>query len=167
MTKSILINSHSEDDTIAIGQALGTLFNPGDIISMLGDLGTGKTRLAKGVISKALKIPVDEINSPSFTIVNRYEGPFTIDHADLYRVGPEAIEELGLMEVLDSNGALLIEWASEKSPILTSELRITFYKEENENSRILKFEYLGCGDWSSRFQEFIDYSSAQTGFCLA
>ena len=156
MTKSYLVNSSSEQDTITIGRAIGALLHPGDIITMLGDLGCGKTRLAKGIISESLKTPVDEINSPSFTIVNRYEGPFTIDHVDLYRVGPEAIEELGLMEVLDLCGALLIEWAPDKVPMLCSELKISFSRKQDDNSRILQFQYLTTGAWNLRFQVIVD-----------
>ncbi|MGC8657617.1 MAG: tRNA (adenosine(37)-N6)-threonylcarbamoyltransferase complex ATPase subunit type 1 TsaE [Desulfomonilaceae bacterium] len=160
MTKSAIINSNSEQETIEMGETLGALLTAGDIISMIGDLGTGKTRMAKGIVSRALKVSVDEIISPSFTIVNRYEGPLTIDHADLYRVGPDAIEELGLMDLLDSECSLLIEWASEDSPILTSELRITFDWGDSDNSRILTFEYLGCGTWNSRFEKFMEDTAA-------
>ncbi|MGO8878079.1 MAG: tRNA (adenosine(37)-N6)-threonylcarbamoyltransferase complex ATPase subunit type 1 TsaE [Desulfomonilaceae bacterium] len=153
MINRIMIDSASEQQTIAIGKALGAVLRPGDLVSLIGDLGSGKTRLAKGVISQALKVPIDEINSPSFTIVNRYEGPFTIDHADLYRVGHEAVEELGLMETVDANGALLIEWASGENPISDSELRVTFSGGEDEDSRLLEFEYMIPGAWSVRFTE--------------
>ncbi|MGA8832593.1 MAG: tRNA (adenosine(37)-N6)-threonylcarbamoyltransferase complex ATPase subunit type 1 TsaE [Desulfomonilaceae bacterium] len=153
MINRIMIDSSSEQQTIAIGKALGSMLRPGDIVSLIGDLGSGKTRLAKGIISQALKVPIDEINSPSFTIVNRYEGPFTIDHADLYRVGHEAVEELGLMETVDANGALLIEWASDETSMADSELRVTFSGGEDEDSRLLKFEYMIPGAWSVRFTE--------------
>ncbi len=156
MINKIIINSGSEQQTIAIGKTLGAVLLSGDLISLLGDLGSGKTRLAKGIISQALKVPIDEVNSPTFTIVNRYEGLLTIDHADLYRVGPGAIEELGLMEIVNTDGALLIEWASDEAPISNSELRITFFDGEDENSRLLEFEYMVPGSWSLRLEENIN-----------
>jgi tRNA threonylcarbamoyladenosine biosynthesis protein TsaE len=148
-----MIDSASEQQTIAIGKALGAVLRPGDIVSLIGDLGSGKTRLAKGIISQALKIPIDEVNSPSFTIVNRYEGALTIDHADLYRVGTEAVEELGLMETVDANGALLMEWASDEAPFSDSELRVTFSIGDDEDSRLLEFTYMIPGAWSARLTE--------------
>jgi len=156
MINKIIVNSGSEQQTIAIGKTLGAVLRSGDLISLLGDLGSGKTRLVKGIISQALKVPIDEVNSPPFTIVNRYEGLLTIDHADLYRVGPGAIEELGLMEIVDTDGALLIEWASDEAPISNSELRITFFDGEDENSRLLEFEYMVPGAWSVRLEENIN-----------
>ncbi|MGC8603575.1 MAG: tRNA (adenosine(37)-N6)-threonylcarbamoyltransferase complex ATPase subunit type 1 TsaE [Desulfomonilaceae bacterium] len=164
MINKIIVKSNSERQTIAIGEALGEVLCSGDIISLIGDLGCGKTRLAKGVISKALEVPIDEINSPSFTIVNRYVGPLTIDHADLYRVGPGAIEELGLMEIVDSAGVLLIEWASQEAPISEYELRATFASGEEENCRILGFEFRESGTWNRRLPEVVTRSLVQN--CL-
>ena len=90
MQNTVHIKTLSEQDTIDAGRAIGKVLRPGDMITLLGDLGCGKTRLAKGIISEALGIEVDEVISPSFTLVNRYEGSLTIDHADLYRVGRDA-----------------------------------------------------------------------------
>jgi tRNA threonylcarbamoyladenosine biosynthesis protein TsaE len=155
MLNKILIKSHSEQDTIDFGRAIGSVLVSGDFITLLGDLGSGKTRLAKGIISEALGIPVDEVISPSFTLVNRYEGSFTIDHADLYRVGGNAVEELGLMEILQLKGALLIEWASDEDPVSESELRVFFISDENDNYRLLEFNFVVSGAWDERFQNFL------------
>jgi tRNA threonylcarbamoyladenosine biosynthesis protein TsaE len=155
MLTKILIKSHSEQDTIDVGRAIGSVLVSGDFITLLGDLGSGKTRLAKGIISGALGIPVDEVISPSFTLVNRYEGSFTIDHADLYRVGGNAVEELGLMEILQLKGALLIEWASDEDPVSESELRVFFISDENDNYRLLELNFVVSGAWDERFQNFL------------
>ncbi len=159
MLNKILIKSHSEQDTIDVGRAIGSVLMSGDFITLLGDLGSGKTRLAKGIISEALGIPVDEVISPSFTLVNRYEGSLTIDHADLYRVGGKAVEELGLMEILQLQGALLIEWASDEDPVSESELRVFFISDENDNYRLLELNFVVSGFWDERFQNFLENRS--------
>jgi tRNA threonylcarbamoyladenosine biosynthesis protein TsaE len=159
MLNKILIKSHSEQDTIDVGRAIGSVLMSGDFITLLGDLGSGKTRLAKGIISEALGIPVDEVISPSFTLVNRYEGSLTIDHADLYRVGGKAVEELGLMEILQLQGALLIEWASDEDPVSESELRVFFISDENDNYRLLELNFVVSGAWDERFQNFLENRS--------
>ena len=153
MQNTVHIKTHSEQDTIDAGRAIGKVLRSGDMITLLGDLGCGKTRLAKGIISESLGIPVDEVISPSFTLVNRYEGSLTIDHADLYRVGRDALEELGLMEVLELEGVLLIEWASDEDPVSESELRVFFFSDENDNYRLLEFNYLVSGAWDERFPD--------------
>lgn len=153
MQNTVHIKTLSEQDTIDAGRAIGKVLRPGDMITLLGDLGCGKTRLAKGIISEALGIKVDEVISPSFTLVNRYEGSLTIDHADLYRVGRDALEELGLMEVLELQGVLLIEWASDEEPVSESELRVFFFSDENDNYRLLELNYLVSGAWDERFPD--------------
>ena len=153
MQNTVHIKTLSEQDTIDAGRAIGKVLRPGDMITLLGDLGCGKTRLAKGIISEALGIEVDEVISPSFTLVNRYEGSLTIDHADLYRVGRDALEELGLMEVLELQGVLLIEWASDEEPVSESELRVFFFSDENDNYRLLELNYLVSGAWDERFPD--------------
>jgi tRNA threonylcarbamoyladenosine biosynthesis protein TsaE len=155
MLTKIRVKTDSEEETITVGKTLGVVLQPGDLITLKGNLGSGKTRLAKGIISGALGTPIDDVISPSFTLVNRYEGDLIIDHADLYRVGPQAIEELGLMEVVYTNGALLIEWAPDDIPILDSELRVTILNGESEDSRALEFEYEVLGSWDERFPEEI------------
>jgi tRNA threonylcarbamoyladenosine biosynthesis protein TsaE len=155
MLMTIRINTDSEEETIAVGKTLGAVLQTGDLITLKGNLGSGKTRLAKGIISGALGTPIDDVISPSFTLVNRYEGHLIIDHADLYRVGPQAIEELGLMEVVYTNGALLIEWAPDDNQILDSELRVTILNGDCEDSRALEFEYEMLGSWYGRFPEEI------------
>lgn len=156
MLNKIRINSQSEENTISIGKAIGAVIQSGDMITLVGNLGSGKTRLVKGIISQALAIPIDEIISPSFTLVNRYEGPITIDHADLYRVGPGAVEELGLLEIIDSEGVLLIEWADNETPVLKHELRVTILYGMDPDFRFLNFEFEVPGAWETRLPRAVE-----------
>jgi tRNA threonylcarbamoyladenosine biosynthesis protein TsaE len=97
--------------THALGHALGALLRPGDVVALAGDLGTGKTSLARGALA-ALGL-AGEAPSPSFAIVQAYAPPevrVPVWHVDLYRIDdPAEVRELGLDEAL-ADGALLIEW---------------------------------------------------------
>src|SRR3712207_8651642 len=84
----------SVDKTVDIGLQIGKLVNRGDIICLIGDLGTGKTHITKG-IAKGLEIH-DHITSPTFNIVNEYKGRLKLYHFDVYRVNdPDEIEAIG------------------------------------------------------------------------
>ena len=97
--------------TEALGRALGPLLREGDVVALFGDLGAGKTSLARGVLA-ALGL-AEEAPSPTFAIVQPYAPPevsLPVAHVDLYRLdAPEDAQELGLDEWLE-DGALLIEW---------------------------------------------------------
>ena len=97
-------------DTERLGARLARMLRPGDALCLSGPLGAGKTTLARGLI-RALTTPEEEAPSPTFTLVQVYDGPrFPIAHFDLYRLErAEEAYELGLDEALDE-GAALIEW---------------------------------------------------------
>ncbi|WP_417578735.1 tRNA (adenosine(37)-N6)-threonylcarbamoyltransferase complex ATPase subunit type 1 TsaE [Pelagibacterium sp.] len=101
------------DATDAIGAALATHLQPGDIVTLEGDLGAGKTALARAIIRALLGVPDLDVPSPTFAIVQPYPG---IIHADLYRLADESeIDELGLVE--DETDIVLVEWP-ERAPSL-------------------------------------------------
>lgn len=97
--------------TEELGRKLGNLLRPGDVVALFGDLGAGKTSLARGALA-ALGL-TEEAPSPTFAIVQPYAPPevlLPVGHVDLYRIDhPEDAAELGLDEMLE-DGALLIEW---------------------------------------------------------
>ncbi len=131
------------EETYKIGELLGSLVNSGDIICLIGDLGTGKTHLTKG-IAKGLGIK-DHITSPTFTIVNEYTGRLKLYHFDVYRVNdPDEIEAIGFDEYIFSDGVSIIEWANYiKELIPPNNLTITIVKcpEISDNYRKIKMEY--------------------------
>ena len=96
--------------TAALGAAIAHVLRRGEAVCLRGPLGAGKTTLARGLI-RALTRPDEEVPSPSFTLVQGYDGPaFPIAHFDFYRlVRVEELRELGLDEALD-DGAAIIEW---------------------------------------------------------
>ncbi len=109
--------SHSEKETEEAGLRLGASLRKGDVVSLTGSLGAGKTVLAKG-IARALGIR-EAIVSPTFTLVQEYEGSEKLYHLDLYRLsGEDEFESMGGEEFLYPDGITLIEWAEKIGSML-------------------------------------------------
>lgn len=103
-----------EEQTVALGGALGGLLEAGDVLLLMGELGAGKTCLARGIAQGLGVDPAYVIQSPTFTLVNVYPGRLEFFHADLYRLGPEEAAELELLEEAAA-GVLAVEWP-ERAP---------------------------------------------------
>ena len=141
-------NSHSPEETLHLGKSIGSSLISGDIILLFGDLGAGKTRLTQGICN-GLGLEKDTyIRSPTFTLINEYQGRLPIYHIDLYRIDShEEIYSLGLEEILFNQGITIIEWAEKlRSPknsnnlILNTEDRIEIYiKIISESEREFTF----------------------------
>jgi len=116
------------EETEHLGIQLGKYSNKGDIICLIGDLGTGKTHLTKG-IAKGLDID-EHITSPTFNIVNEYDGRLKFYHFDVYRVNdPEEIAAIGFDEYIFGEGVSVIEWANYIDELIPEEsLTITLEK---------------------------------------
>ncbi len=105
------INIKNEEDTKSFGINLGQKARAGQVIALIGDLGTGKTTLTKYI---ALGLGITEnISSPTFTIVKEYEtGRLPLYHFDVYRIGdPDELFNIGAYEYFDGNGLCVVEWA--------------------------------------------------------
>ena len=105
----------SQEETIALGERLGALLQMGDVLVLTGDLGAGKTQLTKGI---AVGMGVeDDVTSPTFNILLVYDGAdMPLYHFDLYRLDdPDQLEDIGLYEMLDGDGACVIEWGEQFS----------------------------------------------------
>jgi len=139
------ITAESVEETKLIGEKLGALVNSGDIICLTGDLGTGKTHFVKG-FAKGLKIE-DSITSPTFTIVNEYQGRLKLNHFDVYRVSdPDEIEAIGFDEYIFSSAVSIIEWSNYIEELIPEEsLRINIVKvpEKGDNYREIEISYTG------------------------
>lgn len=111
--------TESPEETQALGEKIGKTFRQGDVIALIGDLGTGKTCLTQG-IARGVGIASDEVvNSPSYILINEYNGKIPIYHIDLYRLEDSAeIAELGLSEYVEGNGICIIEWAERMADAL-------------------------------------------------
>lgn len=108
------------EKTIELGRVIGKLLKNGDIVCLDGDLGAGKTHISKG-IAKGLGIE-EEITSPTFTIVQEYEGKIPLYHFDVYRIAcSEEMYNVGFEDYLNKNGAIIIEWSEIIRDILPNE----------------------------------------------
>ena len=126
----MIIETNSAGETFEFGQKIGREAKPGQIYTLDGDLGTGKTVFTQGVAS-GLGI-TEPVNSPTFTIIQEYEGgrmPFY--HFDVYRIGDvEEMDEIGYEDYVYGDGVCLIEWANLIEEILPSHyMTITIEKD--------------------------------------
>lgn len=119
-------HSTSSEQTLALGEAVGRLAGPGDVLALIGELGTGKT-LFVGGLARGLGVdPATYVSSPTFTIMHRYRGRLSLYHIDLYRIETsEAFDSLGLDEYLEGDGVAAIEWAEHGWGMLPKEM-LTF-----------------------------------------
>jgi len=109
--KTVTITSHTPRQTEQIGSLLGSMLAKGDIIALCGELGTGKTTLVRGM-ARGIGLEEGEVASPSFTLVNEYEGPLRLFHIDLYRLADEKeLIAIDYEEYLTADGVVVIEWA--------------------------------------------------------
>lgn len=130
MENITVIESFSADETLKLGQSLGEQAKPGEVYTLIGDLGVGKTVLTQGI---AEGLGIDEpICSPTFTIVQVYEeGRMPFYHFDVYRIGDiEEMDEIGYEDYFYGDGLTMIEWANLIEEILPeSRKEITIEKD--------------------------------------
>jgi tRNA threonylcarbamoyladenosine biosynthesis protein TsaE len=149
------IHSSSEQETIRLGEALGRILKPLDRVLMIGKLGSGKTRLAKGMISTATGVFQDEVVSPTFTLIKRFEGDFPVYHADLYRIEPDQIDGIGLEDALEDGGTLIIEWAEKAVGFEEDSLAISIEFGDKDDFRDIVLQWSDDGSWPERIVEVL------------
>ncbi|MCY4403372.1 MAG: tRNA (adenosine(37)-N6)-threonylcarbamoyltransferase complex ATPase subunit type 1 TsaE [Candidatus Poribacteria bacterium] len=137
-----VFRTESPDETQAIGEKLGKRLKPGDVIALIGDLGSGKTCLTQG-IARGVGIAQNEVvSSPSYILINEYKGNIPIYHIDLYRLETAAeISDLGLGEYIDSDGICIIEWAERMENGLPNTCITIHITWEDENTRSIKIQH--------------------------
>lgn len=105
------LETHSSDETIQLGREIGSRLKPPALILLSGDLGAGKTTLTKGIVSGLGAATEEEVTSPTFTLVHKYDRGATVYHVDLYRVeGFHDLETLGLEDVFSERAVVIVEW---------------------------------------------------------
>jgi len=154
------VETTSPEETLRLAVHLGRLLEPGDVIALIGELGSGKTLFAQG-LARGLEVPGSfAVTSPTFTLVNEYPGRLPFYHLDLYRIsGPAQCGDLGLDELLYGQGAAAIEWAERLGAELPEErleIHLTF---TGDTSRRLQFRAFG-GRMEGRLAAF---NTAGTG----
>ncbi len=115
-----MYTTHNEEETVRLGEQFSARLRKGDVVALYGELGSGKTRFVQGVC-KGLDVR-EYVTSPTFTIINEYDGRMKVFHLDFYRI--ESLEEvfdLGFEECCDMDGVCLIEWAEVAHKLLPDE----------------------------------------------
>ncbi len=147
MRKEIITASPRE--TFNIGEKVAEFLKGGEMILLTGDLGAGKTIFAKGVATGLGIDPSTPVVSPTFTLVNIYKARIDIVHADLYRLEPEGILDLGIEEYMDNSHVIMVEWADISEGYFKGNLlRVKIeYLEENRRKIILSGDIIKEENW--------------------
>jgi tRNA threonylcarbamoyladenosine biosynthesis protein TsaE len=160
------ICSRSAPETLALGVRLAALLRPGDVVVLSGDLGAGKTVLAKGI---AAGLGVTEpVVSPTFTIVREYEGDVPLLHLDVYRLDHlQEVIDLGLDEILDGHAVTVVEWGEAVSALLPQDrLEVVLTapppEEADDDTRVIELHGAGPS-WQARDRALAEAVAATPG----
>jgi len=144
--------TRSTDETLALAGSVGELLRAGDVVSLAGDLGTGKTVFARGV-ARALGV-TDPIVSPTFTIVREYEGRVPVVHVDVYRIDTfQELHDLGFEEIVREDAVTLVEWGDVIDGMLPGDrLDVRLAAGADDDERVIEIEGHGRS-WRARAAE--------------
>ncbi len=137
------ILSHAPEDTFDLAKRLAAAMEEGTVLCLKGDLGAGKTLFAQG-LAAGLRV-ADDVTSPTFSLLNIYEGVLTLYHFDLYRLdAAEELEDIGFYEYTSAGGAVLIEWPDKFAAAMPEErIDLEIARGIGENERTLSFSLHG------------------------
>jgi len=142
----VKFQTNSEDETIALGERIAAQLPSKAVVLLIGNLGAGKTTLAKGIVKGLGAAAPEEVTSPTFTLIHEYSPK--VYHIDLYRLDtPAELSTLGLDEIFDREAVVLIEWGErfpQQMPADRIEIRIT---PTAENARTI---IVGRAPWPAR-----------------
>lgn len=152
-----------EAGTARLADDLAAILRPGDVVALHGDLGMGKSALARAIIRRLAGDPALEVPSPTFTLVQSYEGRCPIHHFDLYRLAdPDELIELGFLDLL-ADGAALIEWPGQAGDELPAD-RLDIVISEGEGRDGRRFELFARGPgWADRLDQTLAVRSMLAG----
>ena len=157
MPKNLYLRSYGANHTGLLGELLGRHAEPGDVFLLVGDLGSGKTRLTKG-IAKGLDIE-EEIRSPTFVLVTSHFGRIPLYHIDLYRLDYVAeVLDIGLEDYMGADGVSAIEWADRAIEAFNHDVLRIDFKYDGVRSRSITLNPIGQRyvDLLSKVRESID-----------
>lgn len=152
MTGRARVVTQSTDETLALAASVGELLRPGDVVSLAGDLGAGKTVFARGV-ARGLGV-AEPVVSPSFTIVREYEGRVPVVHVDVYRIDTfQELHDLGFEEVVRDDAVTLVEWGDVIDGMLPGDrLDVRLAAGDADDERVIEIEGRGRS-WRARAAE--------------
>ncbi len=141
----LTFTTKSPEETIALGQRIGSKLKKGDVLAMQGTLAAGKTTITKG-IAQALGI-TDTITSPTFCLISEYYGKMPLYHMDVYRLeGGEDFVNLGTDDMIYGDGVSIIEWSEKIMDELPSRTIIIRLTPQEDGSRLIEIENWNNGE---------------------
>jgi len=148
---SINIEINGVEETIELGALIGPLLRPGDVVALVGRLGAGKTYLTKG-IAEGLGIDGRKlVTSPSYVLINQYEGNIPIYHFDAYRLkSPGEMYDIDCVEYFEGDGISIVEWADKVMECMPEAFIEISFRITNQTSREITVTYKG-----ERYRSFI------------
>ena len=169
--KVLSVVTRSAEETRIVGAALSPNLLPGDVLSLTGELGAGKTVLVQG-LAAAMGVE-SRVTSPTFTIVHEYEGRYPMIHLDIYRLDSfQEVLDLGFEEFLDPSAVVAIEWGEAIGPLLPRrflEVELRRVAGEDDDARRITFRPHGT-EWIVKIQSMrdtaetlLDAASDETG----
>ena len=154
ITGKVSLTTHSERETQQVGELLGKMLTQAAVVSLTGELGAGKTVFAKGV-AQGLEIE-KPVRSPTFTLMQTYQGRLKLFHFDFYRLElVDELEELGLEEYLEGQGIALLEWGENFPEVLPLERMEIQINRGWDNSHERNLVFLPNGDYYYQLAEKI------------
>lgn len=156
MPATHVIEAVTESQLLRLGEALAFIARRGDLFALSGELGAGKTTLARAIIRALSGDKDEEIPSPTFTLVQTYATPrMQVAHFDLYRLGAAAeLEELGLDLAL-KNGIALVEWPERADDLLPADRLDIRIDDDGSSGATRRLTLTGHGDWAARLDRFM------------
>lgn len=139
--------TESPEETEAVGQRLGETLGPGTVVAFTGDLGAGKTAFVRG-LARGLGVP-QRVTSPTFTIVNEYEGGrLPLFHFDMYRLGSaDELYDIGWEDYLGRGGVCAVEWSENVEEALEPDcIRVEIRRGDREDQRVITITGQGEGE---------------------
>jgi len=160
------VRTTSADETQHVGETLGSLLHPGDLVLLHGSIGAGKTTFTQGV-ARGMGL-TSRVTSPSFTLANVYtsqSGGFTLNHLDLWRIkSPAEALGIGLDEYLSVDAGCIIEWPDVADPVFPSEhLRISFNADGDRRELVFVAEGNRPAELLAELASALDPSSSPPG----
>ena len=140
--KSGRFETNSDEQTRAVGSRLASLLPEWGVVLLIGDLGAGKTTLAKGIVEALGAAPADEVSSPTFTLIHEYGDPVRVYHVDLYRLDTsEEARRAGLEELFDRPALTLIEWGERFLELMPKERVEIRIDHAGEDRRVITLSF--------------------------
>lgn len=136
------IKSYHYEQTLEIGMRFASYLKRGDIVCLYGDLGAGKTAFVKGLV-KGLKINPLAVHSPTFTLMNIYQGKTPLYHFDLYRINAEDLFDLGYEEFFYGSGICAIEWSERLKHLEPQVCWKIFLSHQGDDERLIQICHQG------------------------